>query len=122
MIIGAIMIFIPLEPIVKGSPGPESHQHDKLGNENENVPEVINLEGPRPGLLDPGSGVEDSLSDPNDSPNDNKIVDTSELKRFSFVLQGAQCWVVQLEHEKAKVKRKMLKTYLGKFKSNYHLP
>ena len=117
MIIGVIMIILPLGPIVEGSPGPESHQCDELGNENEHIPEVINLEGPRPGLLDPRFGIDDGLSDPDKSPNENKIVNTSELGRFSFMLQEAQHHMIKLENEKAKAKRKTPKTYLGNSKA-----
>ena len=104
------MIFLSLGPIVEGSPGPESHQCDELGNDNEHIPDVINLEGPRPGVLDPRSGIDNSLSNPNESLDENKFVDTSALEWFSFVLQEAQRRAIKLENEKAKVKRKTPKT------------
>ena len=110
------MIILSLGPIVEGSPGPESYQCDELGNENEHIPEVINLEGPRPGLLDPRSGIDNCLSSPDELPDENKFVDTSALERFSFMLREAQCHAIELENEKVKAKRKTLKMYLGNLK------
>ena len=91
--------------------------------ENEDSSAVLNLEGPNPGGsegsnadLDAGSPVYDGLSDPDNSPNDAKIVDTSDLQRFTSVLKEVQCSAIQAECEIAKGKQKMPKTYLGNSK------
>lgn len=62
---------------VKGTPGADN-QIDVPRAENKDSPAVLDLEGPNPDL-DAGSLVCDGLSDPNNLPDDAKIVDTSDL-------------------------------------------
>ena len=58
------------------------------------------------------------LSNRDDSSNDDEeVVEISELERFASALQEAQRQAVRLEIEKAKWKRKTLKTYLGNSKA-----
>ena len=110
-----IVIYTPLGPIVERSPGPESQQHNTPRAESQNLPDVINLEGPNPGHSDAEIGVEDGLSDsnPNELPENEEFVHISDLQRFAFALQEAQRRAIRLENEKVKAKRKSLKMYLG---------
>jgi hypothetical protein len=78
---------------------------------NEDLPEILNLEGPNPLVLDAGSGIFDGLSDPDESPDDAKIVDASDLQQFASALQEAQHRTVEVEREIAKGKQKTPKMY-----------
>ena len=86
------MISTHLGPIVERSPRPESQQHDTPRAESQNLPDVINLEGPSPGRSDAEIGVEDGLSDsdPDKLPKNEEVVHISDLQRFAFALQEAQ--------------------------------
>jgi hypothetical protein len=71
---------------------------------NEDLPEILNLEGPNPLVLDAGSGIFDGLSDPDKSLDDAEIVDASDLQQFASALQEAQRRAVEVEREIAKGK------------------
>jgi hypothetical protein len=88
----------------------------------EDLPEILNSEGPNPLVLDAGSGIFNGLSDPDKSPDDAVIVDASDLQQFASALQEAQCCAVEVEREIAKGKRKTPKTYHRNSKKNTFLP
>ncbi|KAN0139942.1 hypothetical protein V8E53_002247 [Lactarius tabidus] len=90
--------------LVENTPEPENHQSNIPRVVNEDLPEILNLEGPNPLVLDTGSGIFDGLSDPDKSPDDAKIVDASDLQQFASALQEAQRRAVEVEREIAKGK------------------
>ena len=104
-----IVISTPLGPIVKCSPRPESQQHDTPRAESQNLPDVINLEGPSPGHSDAEIGVEDGLSDsnPDKLPENEEVVPfrTCRGSHLHCRKHSARQFVWRMRKQKRKEKR-----------------